>query len=64
MATWILIAIAAYLLVGCITMLVVNELVDGALTRKEFLLGMLRWPLGAAGFVAFFVSAVIARGCG
>ncbi len=61
MFTWILIGIAAYLLVGCITMLIVNELVHGCVTRKEFLLGMLRWPLGAIGFLAFFLSAVLGR---
>ncbi len=61
MITWILIGIAAYLLVGCITMLVVNELLDCCLTRKEFLRGMLLWPYGAIGFLAFFFSAVLGR---
>lgn len=38
-------AIPAYLLVGCILMLIVNELMDGAMTRKEFVRGMIVWPL-------------------
>ena len=34
-----------YLFLGSIVMLILNELVDGAITPKEFVRGMFFWPL-------------------
>lgn len=51
----------AYLLVGCLIMLVANELVHGSITRKEFLRGMLVWPLGVVYFLEFLLGAVLTR---
>lgn len=51
----------AYLLVGCLIMLVANELVGGCITRKEFVRGMIIWPLGIVYFVEFLLSAVASR---
>jgi len=61
MITWICLGVAAYLLIGCLTMLIANDLLDGALTNGEFLRGMLIWPIGAVSFLWFFFSTVIAR---
>jgi hypothetical protein len=61
MITWILIAITAYLLLGCIVMLIVNELVYGCVAKKEFLRGMLIWPLGVLLFFKFFFETVLGR---
>ena len=62
MITWIAIAVTAYLLVGCIIALIAQRLLDGALTRKEFLTGMAMWPIGFAAFVWFFVRTVWKHG--
>lgn len=51
----------AYLLIGCLIMLVANELAHGSITRKEFVRGMLVWPLGIAYFVEFLLGAVLTR---
>lgn len=59
--TLVYMALPAYLLVGCVIMLIVNELVHGSVTRKEFVRGMIVWPLGALHFVEHFLSAVIRR---
>ncbi len=50
-----------YLLVGCLIMLAANECVHGAITRKEFVRGMLVWPLGIVYFFEFLLSAVLTR---
>ncbi len=54
-------AIPAYLLVGCILMLLANELAYGAVTRTDFVRGMLLWPLGVVLFLESFLSSVWAR---
>lgn len=59
--TLIYMAIPAYLLVGCILMLVANELAYGAVTRKDFVRGMILWPLGLVLFLESFLSSVWAR---
>lgn len=51
----------AYLLVGCLIMLVANELAHGSITRKEFVRGMLVWPLGIVYFLEFLLGALLAR---
>jgi hypothetical protein len=43
--THTLFLITAYFFVGSIVMLLVNELVEGACTEKEFVRGMFLWPL-------------------
>lgn len=48
--THVLLLITAYLFIGSIVMLIVNELVDGAITENEFVRGMFFWP----GIVVFF----------
>jgi hypothetical protein len=52
--TWIYIVPVAYLLVGCLLMLAANELLDGAVSRYELLLGMLLWPL----FLGYFLEGM------
>lgn len=42
--THTLFLIDAYLLIGALVMLLVNELLDGVVTRSEFLQGMVSWP--------------------
>ncbi len=59
--TWIYMLPPAYLLVGCLIMLVANELVHGCLTRKEFVRGMIIWPLGIVYCIEFFLGALYAR---
>lgn len=54
-------AIALYLLIGCIVMLVANEFSYSAITRKEFLRGMLIWPLAVVFFFEYFFGAYLAR---
>ena len=51
----------AYLLVGCILMLIVNELVDGAVTRMEFVKGMIVWPLLAGRFFGVMCAGLWER---
>lgn len=51
MLTHFSLILTLYLLAGTFVMLAVNELLDGAVTRKEFLLGMLLWPAILAAFI-------------
>lgn len=57
--TLIYMALPAYLLVGCLFMLLVNELASGAVTRKEFLSGMLIWPQLLWHFVSMMVAFIL-----
>lgn len=59
--TLIYMAIPAYLLIGCILMLVANFLVDGCITRKEFVQGMIVWPIAVLYGIEYFGSCVITR---
>lgn len=59
--TLLYMALPAYLLIGCILMLVVNELAHGAVTRTEFVKGMIVWPVLICHFIGFFLSVLIAR---
>ena len=52
----------AYLTIGALVMLLINELLYGIVTRKEFLAGMLVWPLLAIGFFASLADAYLKRG--
>lgn len=61
---WIYMMPPAYLLVGCILMLIVNELLDGAVTRMEFVQGMIVWPLLALRFVGVLAAGLWGRFCG
>ena len=45
----------AYLLIGCLLMLLTNELLDGVVTRTEFIGGMVCWPL----FLVYFFQAML-----
>lgn len=56
-----LIALAAYLLVGCLIMLVADSCFHGSVTRKEFVKGMLVWPLLAWHMLEFFCAALLSR---
>ncbi len=51
----------AYLLVGCLIMLVANECGLGAITRKEFVRGMIVWPIAIVYFFEFLLSAFFTR---
>ena len=51
----------AYLLIGCILMLIANERLGGIVTRQEFVRGMIVWPLFIAYFFEHFLSAIWAR---
>ena len=53
--THILFLITAYLFIGSLVMLLVNELTYGAITKKEFLRGMVLWP----GVVLFCVLLIV-----
>jgi len=57
----IFIVITAYLLIGCLVMLVATEFSYGIVTRKEFLRGMLIWPLAVVLFFEHFLSAYWGR---
>lgn len=59
--TLIYMAPPVYLLVGCLIMLGANECFDGAITRKEFVRGMLVWPILACYMLEFFCSALLTR---
>jgi len=59
--TLVYMLIPGYLLVGCVLMLIVNELVYGAVTKREFVRGMLVWPLMCGRFLSVFFSIVMAR---
>lgn len=59
--TLIYMALPAYLLIGCILMLVANFLVDGCITRKEFVRGMIVWPLAIVYGIEHLFSCVITR---
>jgi cell division protein FtsW (lipid II flippase) len=54
-------ALPAYLLIGCILMLIAIWLVDGCITRREFVRGMIIWPLVFVYGLEFFLSAVVER---
>jgi hypothetical protein len=43
--TFIYMAPFAYLLVGCLLMLVANECLSGCMTRMAFVRGMIVWPV-------------------
>lgn len=60
MTPWLLLP-PAYLLVGCLLMLRVNELAQRSLTKGEILWGTLTWPRGIVGFFEFLVSAIWER---
>jgi hypothetical protein len=51
----------AYLIIGDLLMILVNEILDGAVTRGEFLLGMVIWPIlllgGIFGFFRYLFVA-------
>lgn len=51
----------AYLLIGCVLMLLVNELVDGAVTRVEFLKGMIVWPVMLFHFCGVLIAGLWER---
>jgi hypothetical protein len=51
----------AYLLVGCILMLVVSDLVDGAVTRGEFVKGMIVWPVILLRFCGVLIAGLWER---
>jgi hypothetical protein len=50
-----------YLLVGSILMLIVNDLVDGAVTRWEFVKGMIVWPVILLRFCGVLIAGVWER---
>lgn len=58
--THTLFLIVLYLFIGALVMLLVNELLDGAITDQEFLRGMLLWPAVVA-FFSFQVLLTYAR---
>ncbi len=58
--THILFLITAYLFVGSLVMLLVNELTYGAITEKEFLRGMALWP-GLAVFCVLLILLAYVR---
>lgn len=60
--THLLMGISAYLLIGAIVMLVINELLYGIVTRKEFLSGMMLWPLLIVAGCSSLVDAYWKRG--
>lgn len=62
--TLVYMALPAYLLVGCILMLIANEILDGAVTRKEFVRGMIVWPLVGVRFLQLLLSALLTRTLG
>jgi hypothetical protein len=51
----------AYLLVGCLLMLALNELLYGAVTRRELVMGMILWPLLLLGFVEALLASLLQR---
>lgn len=61
MPTLIYMAPPAYLLIGCLLMLAANELLDGCVTRREFVRGMLFWPMAFAYFLEMFFFEIVTR---
>ena len=51
----------AYLLVGCMIMLTINEILDQIVTKREFLRGMVVWPVLLLVGVWEFLSHLYAR---
>ena len=59
--SWIYLAIPGYFLVGCLVMLTLNEIVDGTVTRREFVGGMVIWPVLAVTAVWALLTHIYAR---
>lgn len=53
--------IVLYLFIGSLVMLLVNELLYGAVTKSEFLQGMAGWPCVVALFCLKMVLAYVRR---
>jgi hypothetical protein len=53
--------IALYLFIGSLVMLLTNELIDGAVTRLEFVEGMAVWPAIIAVFCWQVILAYVRR---
>jgi hypothetical protein len=56
-----LFSITLYLFIGSLLMLLVNELVDGAITKSEFLQGMALWPAVVVIFCLQVLLAYVRR---
>lgn len=59
--THTLFLITAYLFIGSLVMLIVNELAYGAITEKEFLRGMVFWPVMVGLFCLWILLAYVRR---
>lgn len=62
--THVLFLITAYLFVGSLVMLVVNELAYGSITEREFVNGMCFWPLVVLHVFLHMLLAYLKRALG
>ena len=61
MLTIALLVVDSYLLLGAVFMLIINELLEGSVTQREFLKGMLLWLPMLGVFLWAFVRGVWER---
>jgi hypothetical protein len=57
----LLLLLPTYFLVGYLVMWFINKFSYGTVPRREFLRGMLIWPILFVHGVTFFVAAMMAR---